>query len=637
MTAMNRVVFVLAAAALGACAFDPRGQSVSPDASDDQDAADPDATSDPDAADPDATPDPDAGAGPDATPDPDAGTGPDAGPLTGRMMIDDTAADFGRDGPTYVETRVEAAGAVAPRAYYQGSLCAGGSNSRLFDDGTTATWAVIPATPSKYGLSRTVDLNLPSGGFPAGVGITDGGDWTLWWFGELYLTAGAHNLDLAADDHAFLELAPPGSDSFTTVLGTNVGTVDTATYNAPTTGWYGVRMALAQRGGGVDLYPRLDGVTISRWLTRCRVDAISGLALTGWDEARWNDVRGTTIASADAANVDWGFNRPGDLGITANDTFAVRWAGQFFIATGGTYRLQVESDDGYRLWIDGQAIISNLGDGIFDVTTGDLTLATGWHDVVYDTTESALGAKSRLSIASGPDGAGPFPAARLRPAEGRAERFESATVGGTNAGGTAVFTLDTPNGAVVTGVDTGYLIDVPGGGANITTTLRSMGDNTQLESRFRFDGVERFAPTAFTGDALTATWGLSFMSNNGGSLPESWLTVRFRDDDLGPTPTTATFVSSVRDLLTTGDTAVAALTAIQFTVRAAAGANVMIAVRTCDTPSGCDAAPWSGELASGASLAAVPARRYLQYRLTFTTDGDHEPAVERVQLDYQTR
>jgi hypothetical protein len=418
MTAMNRVVFVLAAAALGACAFDPRGQSVSPDASDDQDAADPDATSDPDAADPDATPDPDAGAGPDATPDPDAGTGPDAGPLTGRMMIDDTAADFGRDGPTYVETRVEAAGAVAPRAYYQGSLCAGGSNSRLFDDGTTATWAVIPATPSKYGLSRTVDLNLPSGGFPAGVGITDGGDWTLWWFGELYLTAGAHNLDLAADDHAFLELAPPGSDSFTTVLGTNVGTVDTATYNAPTTGWYGVRMALAQRGGGVDLYPRLDGVTISRWLTRCRVDAISGLALTGWDEARWNDVRGTTIASADAANVDWGFNRPGDLGITANDTFAVRWAGQFFIATGGTYRLQVESDDGYRLWIDGQAIISNLGDGIFDVTTGDLTLATGWHDVVYDTTESALGAKSRLSIASGPDGAGPFPAARLRPGRG---------------------------------------------------------------------------------------------------------------------------------------------------------------------------------------------------------------------------
>ncbi len=637
MPAMNRVVFVLAAAALSACAFDPRGQRVSPDASDD-----PDAGADPDAGDPDATPDPDAGdpdagPGPDATPDPDAGTGPDAGPLTGRMLIDDTAADFGGGSPTYVETRLEAAGAVAPRAYYHGSLCAGGSNSRLFDDGTTATWAAIPATPTKYGLSRTVDLNLPSGSFPAGVGITDGADWTLWWFGELYLTAGAHALDLTADDHAFLELAPPGSDTFTTVLGTNVGTVDTATYNAPTTGWYGVRMALAQRGGGVDLYPRLDGVTISRWLTRCRVDAISGLAQTGWDEARWNDVRGTTIASTDAANVDWGFGRPSDLGITANDTFAVRWAGQFFIASGGTYRLRVESDDGYRLWVDGQALISNLGDGIFDVSTGDLALAPGWHDVVYDTTESSLGAVSRLTIASGPDGAGPFPAARLRPAEGRAERFESATAGSTGAGGTAMFTLDTPTGAVVTGVDTGYQIDVPGSGATITTTLRTTGDNAQLESRFRFDGVERFAPTAFTGDALAATWGLAFMSSNGGSLPESWLTVRFRDDDLGPTPTSATFVSSVRDLLTPGGSAVAALTAIQVTVRAAAGATVTVAVRTCDTPAGCDAAPWSGELAAGASLAAVTPRRYLQYRLTFTTDGDHEPAVERVQLDYQTR
>ncbi|MBK9035623.1 MAG: hypothetical protein IPL61_30920 [Myxococcales bacterium] len=450
---------------LGACSFVPSGGG--PDGGDaaDLDAADLDAiVGEPDAADPDAiVGEPDAAdldaadldaadldaavdaAAPDAL-DVDA-LDVDAATTTGRALIDDTAADFGQGAPIEVETRLEAAGAVAPRAYYVGSLCAGGSDSRLFDDGTTADGSVLPATPAKLGLARTVDLNLANDTFPAGVGITAATDWTLWWWGELYLTAGSHGFQLDGDDHAFLELAPIGSTAYTKLIGVNFGAGGAATFDAPATGWYGFRVAVAQRGGAVDLWPRLDGATIPRGLTRCRVDGVSGLAMTGFDEAQFLDVGATSVVAA-AANVDWGFGQPADLGVTDVNTFGVRWSGQLFVAVAGTYRLRVQSDDGYRLWVDGTQRLINLGDGNFDVTTGDLVLAVGWHDLVFDTTESSLGARSILTVASGPELVGqPLPAARL-PGRGPRRAFSSPSPPARSASlAPALFTFTRPRPA----------------------------------------------------------------------------------------------------------------------------------------------------------------------------------------------
>ena len=610
------------------------------------DAAPPDAPTD-DAASPDAA-SPDA-AGPDATdaapPDaalPDA-IDVDAPPTTGRSLIDDTAADFGQGAPVATESRVEAAGAVAPRAYYRGALCAAGSDSRLFDDGTTATGAVLPASPTKLGLARTIDLNIGSGAIPPGVGITAGTDWTLWWSGELYLTAGPHLFQLDADDHAFLEVAPIGTTAFTKLIGVNVGTSGSATFDAPTSGWYGFRVAVAQRGGPVDLWPRLDGSTIPRYLTRCRVDAVSGLALTGFDESQFLDVAATTvIGDATAANIDWGTGTPVDLGITDMNTFAVRWAGQFYVDVAGSYTLRIQTDDGYRLWVDGVAQFANLGDGSFDRTTGALNLARGWHDVVFDTTESFINAQSKLSVASGPELAGAaFPPARLRPAEGRLERFESLTAGVVAEPGPAVFSFASPASATVTGVDVGYRLNIDNVASAVTTGLRT-GSGTMTTLRngtITGDTTDRFHPTAFDGTPFVGTWGVRFdVASGGGTLEASWLTVRYTDaPGTGPTPTVATFESSVRDLLASGDTAVVGFGTVTLAIRVATGAVVTVAFRTCDAPAACAAAAWSGEFASGDALTGVVPRRYLQYRLRFTTDGDHEPAVERLQLDYRTQ
>ncbi len=608
---------------VAACSFAPRGQ-------------DPDALAgDPDAAAIDAI---DAPPAVDAT---DAPPAIDGGPTTGRTLVDDSAADFGQGPPGFVETRVEAAGAVAPRAYYLGSLCAAGNDSLLFTDGRTATGAVLPASPTRVGLARTVDLSLGNGAAPAGVGITSGTDWTLWWTGEVFLAAGARTLTLRADDHGILELQAPGEDGFTKILGVNHGDQEqSAPYLAATTGWYGVRLAVAQRNGPVELYARVDGQPILRRRTRCRVDGYRGLAQTGFDEAQFLDVAATTIdQGATAANTDWGFGAPSDLGVTAADTFSVRWAGQVFIAVAGPYRLRVRSDDGHRLWLDGQRVVDDTSDGIHDVTTGELTLGRGWHDLVYDVTESGGGARAQLTVASGPELVGqPFPPERLRPAEGRAERFESATAPSIAEPGPAMFGFEPATGAVITAVDVGYALEVADFSAQVTTTLRNATTASILRNSSTGDTTDRFHPIAFDGEAVATAWGLGFdVAGNGGTLTRSWLTLHHRDAaGTGPTPTAASYQSSVRDLLVAGATEIAAIDRIAFDTRAALGATVTIALRTCDAPDACAAEPYSIGYASGA-VPTVAARRYLQYQVRFVTDGDHEPAVERVQLDYQTR
>jgi YVTN family beta-propeller protein len=58
----------------------------------------------------------------------------------------------------------------------------------------------------------------------------------------------------------------------------------------------------------------------------------------------------------EAVNFDWGAGAP--AGVTADD-FAVRWSGSVIAGTSGLYRFQTVSDDGVRLWVDGQLVIDN--------------------------------------------------------------------------------------------------------------------------------------------------------------------------------------------------------------------------------------------------------------------------------------
>ncbi|MFD2452600.1 PA14 domain-containing protein [Ideonella paludis] len=54
---------------------------------------------------------------------------------------------------------------------------------------------------------------------------------------------------------------------------------------------------------------------------------------------------------------DWGAGSPG-TGVNA-DYFSVRWTGHVLVPTTGWYTFQTQSDDGVRLWVNGQQVISN--------------------------------------------------------------------------------------------------------------------------------------------------------------------------------------------------------------------------------------------------------------------------------------
>lgn len=71
---------------------------------------------------------------------------------------------------------------------------------------------------------------------------------------------------------------------------------------------------------------------------------------------------GTPVERIDATiNFNWGTGVPGVAGIPA-DLFSVRWTGYVLAPATGSYVLRTNSDDGVRLYVDGQNLIDNWTD-----------------------------------------------------------------------------------------------------------------------------------------------------------------------------------------------------------------------------------------------------------------------------------
>src|SRR5438552_17283530 len=58
-----------------------------------------------------------------------------------------------------------------------------------------------------------------------------------------------------------------------------------------------------------------------------------------------------------SVNFNWGGQSP--VAMIGADTFSVRWKGQVVPAFSETYTFYTQSDDGVRLWINGQLIIDD--------------------------------------------------------------------------------------------------------------------------------------------------------------------------------------------------------------------------------------------------------------------------------------
>lgn len=120
------------------------------------------------------------------------------------------------------------------------------------------------------------------------------------------------------------------------------------------------------------------------------------------------------LQRTESIDFDWGAASPG-AGVPADD-FSVRWVGQLEAPTAGAYQFQTNSDDGVRLWVNGQLVIDNwTGHGPTLDTSAVVNLAAGQRvSIVLEYQEYTGGATIQLRWKPpGQAAFGAIPASRL--------------------------------------------------------------------------------------------------------------------------------------------------------------------------------------------------------------------------------
>jgi hypothetical protein len=105
-----------------------------------------------------------------------------------------------------------------------------------------------------------------------------------------------------------------------------------------------------------------------------------------WLAQYWNNTSLSghpTLTRVDPAiNFDWGGGSP-HPDIIDPDEFSARWSRSIYFET-GTYQFTTQSDDGIRVYIDGDLIIDNWTEHALQTNTAEVTLAAGTHSVVVE-------------------------------------------------------------------------------------------------------------------------------------------------------------------------------------------------------------------------------------------------------------
>jgi hypothetical protein len=143
----------------------------------------------------------------------------------------------------------------------------------------------------------------------------------------------------------------------------------------------------------------------------------------------------------------------------------------------------------------------------------------------------------------------------------------------------------------------------------------------------------RFTTDAFLDTAAAGDWRVRVsdtVAGTGGTLTDVQLAIHLAN---GPDQVarSAAFTSLVHDL---GN--VVAIDRVRFGGRAPTPDGIAVRLRGCDAPEQCAAAPWSEPIIDGAGApAAVEVKRYLQYRVELTSDGEREAELDWVEIDYR--
>jgi glucose/arabinose dehydrogenase len=140
----------------------------------------------------------------------------------------------------------------------------------------------------------------------------------------------------------------------------------------------------------------------------------TGLSATYFNTSAFG---GSTVSRVDpTVNFTWAAGAPA-TGIDA-DTFSVRWTGQVEAPTAGTYTFYTVSDDGVRLWVNGQQLVNRWTNHAAIEDSGAVTLSAGRYPIAMEYYENTGQATARL-LWSGPSIAkAVVPSTRLYPHAG---------------------------------------------------------------------------------------------------------------------------------------------------------------------------------------------------------------------------
>ncbi|MBA3540331.1 MAG: hypothetical protein H0T79_12015, partial [Deltaproteobacteria bacterium] len=553
-------------------------------------------------------------------------------------------ADFAMEGSTLDAAAGEAAGFVGPTAYVTGRIRLSGIAGNLIDDPETISWATLAGSPiTGTAFPRSLDLDYGTD-VPPGLGLSTGSS-TILVEGEVYLdVAGNWGFELVANDRGFLELAAPGGD-FTRVL-TDANTGTAAPYAVRAPGWHRFRGAFANTEMVMAFAVRTDPPNlpgnfrdVSSENLRAGVDGLTGFVVDGFDGTFLLDYRSSTLVSDSLEEVPF---VPDQFGLPIGVGWTLRLTGQVLIDVDGDYAFRIDAQHGHRAWLDGVAIADRFDDNDAPTVTPALHLEPGWHDLVIDAQRHANAGPAHLAVTveSGPTWAGAaIPVDHVRPVVGRGVRWTSRTSG-------AVFNV--PDTGSVTGTlyltppadirpvlaDVGFTVEHPVLSSLSVVLDTSTGQNLTLAPPGSINGSgPHFGHAVVPGTNAGTAWG--FIVSDGsldlmtGQLTETLVTLSYAGG-VAPVPPVYAYVSAPREL---GD--VVAWGALHWAARQTANGSVTVQFRSCDDAASCAAQPWTDVLEG--ETPTVPPRRFAQYQLAFTSDGDVPTALDWIELAYSAR
>jgi len=118
-----------------------------------------------------------------------------------------------------------------------------------------------------------------------------------------------------------------------------------------------------------------------------------------WQVAYWNNMAlsGDPVVQGSDQHLSWDWGSGAPRGGVNADRFSARWKRYVNVTDAGTYRFTTTSDDGIRVYVDGDLIIDEWHDQSAHIFVGDVNLTVGHHLVVVEYYENMGDAVAKLT------------------------------------------------------------------------------------------------------------------------------------------------------------------------------------------------------------------------------------------------